>query len=436
MKRWLYCLFICIIFLSACRPTSPTPIPDTLYVDPGTDLGSISPYMYGSNFGPWTAVPAGKLDLALDSHITVLRFPGGEWGDANNLMPYQIDTFIAFCEQVGAIPTISVRLLGGTPETAAELVQYVNGEKGYNVRYWSIGNEPDLYEGRPNVDYDTVRFNQEWRDFAEAMKAADPEILLLGPEVHGTFTSNFSGNPKDVNGLDWMSEFLKANGDLVDIVTYHRYPFPRSMQGPNATIDDLRRDLPEWTRTIQYLRQLIQETTGRDLPIGVTEAGSHYSPATGGEGTPDSFFNAIWWADAIGRLINEDVFMVNQWLLTTSSTQRGGLGLIAGTGPRPTYYVYQMYQHFGTEQVYAASGIENVSVYAAKRDDGTLTIMIINLTDVEQNIPLKVKGLKLSNADVWRFDVEYNAENLGEQSFADGIATLPAQSISLYVITP
>ena len=57
-------------------PLSATAQPNTLYVDPGRDLGPISPYIYGSNFGPWTAVPAGKMADALNSHVTALRFPG------------------------------------------------------------------------------------------------------------------------------------------------------------------------------------------------------------------------------------------------------------------------------------------------------------------------------------------------------------------------
>ena len=32
--------------------------------------------------------------------------------------------------------------------------------------------------------------------------------------------------PRTSQGKDWMTEFLRANGDLVDIVSIHRYPFP------------------------------------------------------------------------------------------------------------------------------------------------------------------------------------------------------------------
>ncbi len=412
-----------------------TPIPNILYVNPKIDLGPISPYVYGSNYGPFTAVPAGKMEEALDSHVTALRFPGGNWGDRNDLQTRQLDSFMNFCSQIGAMPTISVRLIDGTPEAAAQLVRYTNIEKGYQVRYWSIGNEPDLYAKRPAVDYDTVRFNREWRAIATAMKAVDPTILLMGPELSGGYTSYFEKNPKDASGRDWMSEFLKVNGDLVDIVTYHRYPFPVNTTGEGYTVDDLRKDLPEWTRTVRYLRGLIRETTGRDLPIAVTEASSNWSSAIRGEGTPDSFFHAIWWADVLGRLIEENVQMVNQWDFTTASGEQGGWGLIAISGVRPTYYVYQMYHNFGSERVYAASGVAGVSLYAAKRADGTLTIMVINLADSGQRVPLQVQGVKLRKAETWLFDATHAAQDLGEQELpADGVLDLPAQSISLYVV--
>ena len=118
-------------------PVPPTALPNTLYVDPGRDLGPISPYVYGSNFGPWTAVPVGKMEAALNSHVTALRFPGGNWGDSNDIQTYQLDSFMNLCKQMGAIPTISVRLLDGTPEAATQLLRYANIEKDYQIRYWS-----------------------------------------------------------------------------------------------------------------------------------------------------------------------------------------------------------------------------------------------------------------------------------------------------------
>jgi hypothetical protein len=431
-----------IILATGCLPVgpgqaveAPTAQAGELVVDPKMELGPISPYIYGSNYGPWTAVPAGKMEEALNSHVSALRWPGGNWGDQNDITTNQLDWFIKLCKQMGAVPTISVRLLDGTPETAAGLLRYANLEKGYQIRYWSVGNEPDLFDRKPNVDYDTARFNREWRAMAVAMKAVDPSILLMGPELSGGYTSNFESNPKDAAGRDWMTEFLKANGDLVDIVTYHRYPFPLPNDTKNVTIDQLRQDPPEWTRTVRALRTLVRETTGRDLPIAVTEANANSGPVVRGEASPDSFYAAIWWADVLGRMIDEDVLMVNQFMLSTASGQAGGWGLISILGLAPAYYVYQMYNHFGTERVYASSGVANVSIYAAKREDGTLTLMVINLADGEQRVALQIQGKSPRKAEVWLFDADHNAEDLGEQKFPeDGILTLPPQSISLYGI--
>ncbi len=311
--RPFFTLFVAILFLAACAPQAtstpeptapPTPkplenaAPGELFIDPQAGLGPISPFIYGSNYGPWTAVPADMLQVAYDSKITVLRWPGGAWGDNNVIQTSQLDYFIAFCQKMGAIPTISVRLKNGTPEAAAELVRYANIDKGYNILYWSIGNEPTLFEAEMNETYDTVRFNREWRAIAEAIKAVDPTIKLMGPELH-QWGPTPETTLKDLSGRDWMVEFLKANGDLVDIVTVHRYPLWRDGR-TQVTIDDLRNNTPEWTQMVIFLRSMIQELTGRDLPIAFTEVNSSPTAALLGIGTPDSFYNAIWYADVAG----------------------------------------------------------------------------------------------------------------------------------------
>ncbi len=130
--------------------------------------------------------------------------------------------------------------------------------------------------------------------------------------------------------------------------------------------------------------------------------------------------------------MNADVFMVNQWVLSQRST---GLGLFQGTTVRPTFHVFPLYKNFGSEQLYAASGVGDVDIFAAKREDGALTLMVINLSDSEQSIPLQVRGVQMSNADVWLLDATHSAENMGVQAFpSDGIVTLPAQSATLYII--
>lgn len=412
----------------------PTPVPDVLFVDTAQELGTISPLVYGANFGPWVGVPVDLMDEAEQAGITYLRFPGGQWGDQNDLKDYHIDRFIALAQRLGAEPKINVRLPGGSPEAAAEMVRYCNITNNYKVRYWSIGNEPSLYTNIYGY-YDTELFNAEWREFAEAMLAVDPDIVLIGPEIH-QYTGNPETDPRDEAGRDWTREFLIANGDLVDIVAIHRYPFPITMTGPLKTIDDLRANSREWDTIIPNLRALIRETTGRDLPIAVSEVNSDWSNATGGDATPDSFYNAIWWGDVLGRLIRQRVDIVAYFLLQ-SQTRTGGWGLLARFELRPTYYVYQMYKHFGDELLYASSDDPDVSIYAARRtEDDAITLMLVNLGPEEKRKPLVLHDVSLAEpAEIWLFDADHNAERIGTDRVVSGReVVLPPQSISLYVI--
>ncbi len=404
----------------------PTPAPDILYVDAGRRLGAISPFVYGTNYGPWSIVPFDLQSQARTAGITYLRLPGGNWGDQHNLRPFHIHPLIDMAQQMGAEPSISVRLEGGTPEQGADVVRYVNLEQGYGVRYWSIGNEPSLYDG-----YTVDRYNAEWRLFAEAMLAVDPSILLVGPDIH-QYTSDLATDPKDAADHDWMRGFLEANGDLVDVVSIHRYPFPASMADATTTVDDLRANSREWDEITPHLREVVRQALGRDLPIAVTEVNTHWSTAVGGEATPDSFYAAIWWADVLGRLIRQRVEIVAHFTLH-SKNSIGGWGLLGQSDVRPAYHVYQIYQRFGDQLVYASSGDPDLSIYAALNDTGALTLVVINLGPEEKVRTLRVEGFAPAEAQQWLFDIDHDAELIATETLDDRIA-LPAQSVTLFVL--
>jgi alpha-L-arabinofuranosidase len=459
MKRLLV---IMIFILSACAPAAPTaapvvptvlptptatavptptppptPLPDTLFVDPSISLGPISPLIYGSNYGPWLTVPFYNLQQAYDSGIKILRFPAGAWGDHNDVTHLQIDQFMDFANKMGATAIFHVRLLDGTPEQAAEMVRYTNVERKYNIQYWSIGNEPTLFDAELKTkgqSYDIERFNQEWRTFAEAMRKVDPSIKLVGPEIHQfSFdptpgaTTNFSQREED-----WLIQFLKANGDLVDVVSFHRYPFPKTRASGPPTLDELRQNSQEWDKILLHAQDLIRQYAGRDLPIAVTEFNSAYDKSVGGDATPDSHYNAIWMADVLGRMIKNHVLMANEWALTAKGGF-GGLGLVGAVDMYPAYYAYQLYKKFGNELVFSTSDDPDLSIYAAKRQDGALTIIVINLSLEEKTKALQINGRDQIQAETWLFDPDHKAENMGTIELS-GQVTVPAQSITLYIV--
>jgi alpha-L-arabinofuranosidase len=402
---------------------------DVLRVDASESWGAISPYVYGASYGPWALVNPDMWPLAEDSGITLFRFPGGNWGDQFDIRPDQLDLFMLQARNWGAEPSVSVRVIGGSPEKSAELVRYANIEKDYNIRYWTIGNEPTLYL---DDGYTLDSFNQVWREHAEAMLEVDPDIIFIGPEVH-QYAFNEEPNNYLYEMRRWVRGFLEVNGDMVDIVSIHRYPFPLTNTS-SATIDDLRQNARQIDDVINILKKDIQEILGHDMPIAVTEINSHWSNTAGGEASPDSFYNAIWWADVLGRMIRQKVEVVSYFALAASPGS--GLGMMTSFKARPTYYVYQIYQRFGQELVAAESADPDLTIYAARRDDGALTLVVINLGAEEATRTLELEGFTPSgDADVLLFDAEHNAESVDPVAITDGGAiTVPGQSITLYTI--
>lgn len=420
---------------------------DVLRVDASQSFGTISPYVYGSNLGLYSVVPPASMPQAQALGLKYLRYGGGD-SDRKNVQKSSVDLFVFQARQLGAEPAVTVRLLGGTPEDAAEVVRYVNIQKGHNIRYWSIGNEPNLFPALMKVPYTTEDLNRDWRAIAEAMLAVDPNIIFVGPDITQYVVldiqdgkpeylpPSLGGSPLDSEGRDWLQEFLRANGDLVGVVSIHRYPYPGAGGSGHAvaTIDGLRANSLEWDTSIPNLRQIIQEAAGRDIPIAITEINSNSSQSSGGEASLDSFYNAIWIADVLGRLIRQQVEIVAYWDMQGAPDR--GWSLLDRYGVRPTYYAYLMYTHLGTELLASNSTDPDVTITAARRKDGAITLMIINLGPDEKSKTLKLDGFTPDGAaEVWRFDSEHNAEQIDSQAISDGATiTVPGQSITLYIV--
>lgn len=164
--------------------------------------------------------------------------------------------------------------------------------------------------------------------------------------------------------------------------------------------------------------------------MAVTEVNSSWADNQGGEATMDSHYNAIWFGDVLGRLISQKVDIVTQFALA------GDWGIVGLDAPRPMYYDYMMYQRFGVQLVRSVSDDPTVSVYAARRSDGSLTVMIVDLGSAAVTKPLTVIGGQTSNsAQTWLFDAGHNAAQVADTPLAPGgNVTLPPELMTLLVM--
>ncbi len=188
----------------------------------------------------------------------------------------------------------------------------------------------------------------------------------------------------------------------------------------------------EWDKIFVHARELIHQYTGRDIPIAVTEFNSAYDKSVGQDTTPDSHYNAIWMAAVLGSMIKNKVFMANEWYLTAKGGS-GGSGLISAYNVFPSYYTYQMYKKFGNQLIYSSSDDPDLSICAARREDGLLTVMIVNLALEEKTKAIHIGDQTQVQAEAWLFDPTHKAENVGKVDLSKD-SIFPPRSVTLYVI--
>jgi len=135
--------------------------------------------------------------------------------------PLTFDEFMAVCRAIDCVPTVVVcydsmykpAQPGGVApsralllETAREWVRYANVTKGYNVKYWEIGNESyaDTYNGSATA-WDYAR---DLIEFSSVMKAVDPSIQI------------------GANGHEWgwWQTVLSSASGAIDFLAVHEYP--------------------------------------------------------------------------------------------------------------------------------------------------------------------------------------------------------------------
>jgi hypothetical protein len=331
---------------------------------------------------------------------------GGYNNDANTPEPFdhaQLDTMVAYARAIGAEPILQVPLLqdtAGLPPTAAtasEMVTYANVTQGYAIKYFSIGNEPDLYptQGLPSSSamparpgYTPAAYCADARSFVTAMKAVDPTIQIVGPDL----SYQYQG------ATDWLTPILMGCGDLFDVVAVHRYPFSATQ----ATLPAATGDPAKFRALVPSLRRLMDAAGQGGKPLAITEMNIVYDATTTViGGSPGTVASGLWLADILGSALTLDIWTAAVWDI--SDPDQYGFGLLAlppAHTPRPEYYAYQLYAlHFGPSLVDVTSAPAGVAAYASRDQAADATdVIVINWNSGQAGLTFTVTGLAAAPA--------------------------------------
>jgi hypothetical protein len=339
---------------------------------------------------------------------------------------------------------------------------------GGGVPYYILDNEPSIWHSTHRDVHPVGATMEEVRnkilDYGARIKAIDPSALVVGPEEwgwSGYLLSGYDQQYGSLNGwgfmpdrsnhggadyLPWLLDQLRRNHTatgqrVLDVFTVHYYPQGGEFSDDVSNTMQLRRNrstrslwdpayvdetwIADRVQLIPRLKNWVN-TWYPGTQIGITEYNW---------GAEHHINGAIAQADIWGIFGREGLDLAARWATPASST--------------PTYKAMKLYRNydgngsaFGETSVAAsAPSPDAVSAFAAQRTaDGAVTVMVIakhlsSTTAATVNLAGFAHGGK---AQAWQLTSANSITRLADitvsgTSFA---ATLPAQSVTLFVITP
>jgi alpha-N-arabinofuranosidase len=405
-------------------------------------------------------------------HSGMYRFPGGnflsayEWRDAigdpdrrpprwdyvwSFLQPNDVgtDEFLTLCDLLGVDAFISVNAGFGDARSAADLVEYVNGAADtpmgklraanghpapYDVKWWGIGNE--MYGpwqfGYMALKQYVIKHNM----FAQAMRAVDPTITLLGtgatPDEMTVNSLSLALTGKVVgdygSDADWTGGLIAHCLENIDVMSEHFYSYDherfdldlnRRVPVEEPLVDALYRPANRVRGKVEayeeYARMFPSLKT-KHLPIAIDEWALTRLPAN----LKQTLANALVFHEMFRHT---DLIQMAGHTMATSSIEYNATDAALNT----TGLLFELYRdHFGTVPVevdgnspppppkYPVGGDQPkvntgsptypVDVSAALTSDGKfLTVAVVNPTEAFQKLDLTIEGIELrSKGRAWR----------------------------------
>ncbi|MBL7110767.1 MAG: hypothetical protein ISS19_02355 [Bacteroidales bacterium] len=199
---------------------------------------------------------------------------GGRHKVMNNYSEFAVDVldfdeFIEMCREIGAEPILCVaadEYLVNYPEGctwstreeliehAVEWVRYSNIKKGYDVKYWMIGNES---WHRQNVNSTAEIYARDVVDFSIAMKAVDPSIYII----------------PNGNSVEFCETVLDIAGKYIDYFCISNYPVWQYWAGYASYRDTLQDLMHPVDRALTAINKYADRNGGKKFDLIVCEYG-------------------------------------------------------------------------------------------------------------------------------------------------------------------
>jgi alpha-N-arabinofuranosidase len=355
------------------------------------------------------------------------------WGDVIDTNAFGTDEFMDFIQQIGSTPYVSINLGSGTPQEAAEWLEYMtaaaptalakeraaNGHpEPYKVGFLGIGNESWDCGGAMTPDY-----------YVSLMKVYSRFVLNMNPAQRGRDRMLKIAVGPGTPDTEWTEAVMKAwkkhtwawdiNG-----VSLHWYTVPNgwppSTPSEKFGLDDYTKTLKSTLFMDEFLRKqeavMDKYDPEKKVTLTVDEWGAWHAPLSGSNPAFLVQQNSI--RDALLASLNLNIFArhADRVRMANIAQMINVLQAMILTDKEkmvltPTYYVFKMYVPFqdatfipvafdaGT-YTHGSVTLPRVDAIAAKDAHGKLLIEITNL-DAENpvSIDADVTGITATSAN-------------------------------------
>lgn len=351
----------------------------------------------------------------------MMRF-GGTNADMNFPTLSQYEAFVTACNSKNITPVIQLPLayagwlqpgydftaavnVPAYTSTIAAIVRTLSASP-YNVKYYSIGNEPDAYSshyGDPGFSITTPTLAACIRSVSMVIKTQNPYAIVIGPDISFYQGSIINGLITGNSGTDiTATNSVTPSSPFCDIIAYHTYP----MGGKQGRLTVAGKPANGFASDLAAIRTRISGSSPNPskIKIAVTEMNVSYSNIQTGtvvvNGVSDencnSFLAGQWMAEmyayGLKGSTGAPVAFMMPWSLHESggSAGAGDLGLINGTSTttpqyRSTYiHTKMMTEQLGSGTFFMAtpsSTTQLVKAWSAS-DCSRLAIMFMNQDSV------------------------------------------------------
>jgi hypothetical protein len=391
----------------------PVPSQVNLLINASQKITTVDSRVFGVNAAVWDGQfnsPTTTSLLSVDG-TKVLRFPGGSlsytyhWQtgktDDGNSWATSFDSFAQIAKGLQAQAYITLNYGSGSSQEAADWLTYSNITKGYGFKYWELGNENYGSWENDSHNHDPYTYAQQFKTYQAQLKGIDPTIKLgavvvTGEDSYANNTNHPATNPRTgIIHNGWtpvLLSTLKSLGVTPDFIIYHKYNQEPGTEGDAG----LLASTGSWKTDAQDLRQQLTDylgSSGATVELDCTEHNSvSYNP---GKQTT-SLVNGLFFADSLGQLLQTEFKSLVWWDLRNSQEygnnnssslygwrNYGDYGTLDpnNSSPYPTYYIRKLLTTFakgGDQVVSATSDYGLLSVYASRRRDGSLRLLVIN----------------------------------------------------------